>query len=74
MQLYVLLWVGRKSKIKGWRLFALVAAYCDCSETLRPYLFKYLETTATDVNRTYNRKSFFSHLHIMDVEVCLFIS
>ncbi|KAK7507605.1 hypothetical protein BaRGS_00001540, partial [Batillaria attramentaria] len=43
-----------KSKIKGWRLFALVAAYCDCSETLRPFLFKYLETTASDVNRTYN--------------------
>ncbi|XP_076459661.1 unconventional myosin-XV-like isoform X2 [Babylonia areolata] len=43
-----------KSKIKGWRLFALVAAYCDCSDTLRPYLFKYLETTASDINRTYN--------------------
>ncbi|PVD39191.1 hypothetical protein C0Q70_01819 [Pomacea canaliculata] len=43
-----------KSKIRGWRLFGLVAAYCDCSEMLRPYLFKYLETTASDVNRTYN--------------------
>ncbi|KAL8573674.1 hypothetical protein ACOMHN_007227 [Nucella lapillus] len=43
-----------KSKIKGWRLFALVAAYCDCSDTLRPFLFKNLETTASDINRTYN--------------------
>jgi hypothetical protein len=46
----------RKSKIKGWRLFALVAAYCDCTNALQPYLFKYLETTASDVQRTYNRK------------------
>lgn len=46
-----------KSKIKGWRLFALVAAYCDCSETLRPFLFKYLETTASDVQRTYNHSA-----------------
>ncbi|GFO23509.1 myosin-xv [Plakobranchus ocellatus] len=43
-----------KSKIRGWRLFAIVAAYFDCSDVLRPYLFKYLETTATDVGRTYN--------------------
>ncbi|XP_076448222.1 unconventional myosin-XV-like isoform X2 [Babylonia areolata] len=40
-----------KSKTKGWRLFALMAAYCECSDTLRPYLFKYLETTATDTER-----------------------
>ncbi|BFZ03794.1 hypothetical protein BsWGS_06833 [Bradybaena similaris] len=43
-----------KSKIRGWRLFGLVAAYFDCSDSLRPYLFKYLETAASDSSRTYN--------------------
>jgi len=43
-----------KSKIRGWRLFALVAAYFDCSDSLKPYIFKYLETTASDTTRTYN--------------------
>ncbi|XP_059156810.1 unconventional myosin-XV-like isoform X1 [Physella acuta] len=43
-----------KSKIRGWRLFALVAAYFDCSKELKPYLFKYLETTSVDTNRAYN--------------------
>lgn len=38
----------------GWRLFAIVACYCDCTEALRPYLFKYLETTASDTGRTYS--------------------
>ena len=38
----------------GWRLFAIIAAYCDCSEAFRPYLFKYLETTASDTMRTYS--------------------
>ncbi|KAH9502357.1 hypothetical protein Btru_073529 [Bulinus truncatus] len=46
--------MNTKSKIRGWRLFALVAAYFDCSKELKPYLFKYLETTSTDTNRTYN--------------------
>ncbi|KAI8796897.1 unconventional myosin-XV isoform X2 [Biomphalaria glabrata] len=46
--------MNSKSKIRGWRLFALVAAYFDCSKELKPYLFKYLETTSTDTNRTYN--------------------
>ena len=44
----------RKSCIMGWRLFAIIAAYCDCSEAFRPYLFKYLETTASDTMRTYS--------------------
>lgn len=38
----------------GWRLFSIVACYCDCSEMLRPYLFKYLETTASDSSRTFS--------------------
>lgn len=38
----------------GWRLFAIVACYCDCTEALRPYLFKYLENTASDPTRTYS--------------------
>ncbi|XP_060553902.1 unconventional myosin-XV-like isoform X5 [Ruditapes philippinarum] len=43
-----------KSCIMGWRLFAIIAAYCDCSEGFRPYLFKYLETVASDTQRTYS--------------------
>lgn len=39
---------------KGWRLFSIVTAYFDCSDNLRPYLFKYLETTAYDKRRAYH--------------------
>jgi myosin XV, putative len=34
-------------------LFSIVAAYFDCSENLRPYLFKFLETSAFDKRRAY---------------------
>lgn len=50
----MLVFAYRKSCIMGWRLFAIIAAYCDCSETFRPYLFKYLETVASDTQRTYS--------------------
>ncbi|XP_064594768.1 unconventional myosin-XV-like isoform X2 [Liolophura sinensis] len=43
-----------KSCVRGWRLFSIIAAFFDCSEVLRPYLFKYLETTASDTARTYS--------------------
>ncbi|KAK6169157.1 hypothetical protein SNE40_020262 [Patella caerulea] len=43
-----------KSAIRGWRLFGIVAAFCDCSDTLRPYLFKYLETNSSDISRPYS--------------------
>ncbi|XP_041362375.1 unconventional myosin-XV-like isoform X3 [Gigantopelta aegis] len=46
-----------KSAIRGWRLFALVAAFCDCSDTLRPYLFKLLETTSMDTTRTFSQSA-----------------
>ncbi|XP_063236075.1 unconventional myosin-XV [Bacillus rossius redtenbacheri] len=39
---------------RGWRLFSIVAAYFVCSETLKPYLFKYLETAAYDKRRAYH--------------------
>lgn len=39
---------------RGWRLFSIVAAYFKCSETLRPYLFKYLETAAYDKRRAFH--------------------
>lgn len=39
----------------GWRLFSIVAAFSDCSDMMRPYVFKYLETVATDTSRTYNQ-------------------
>uniref|UniRef100_T1JBR9 Unconventional myosin-XV n=1 Tax=Strigamia maritima TaxID=126957 RepID=T1JBR9_STRMM len=39
---------------KGWRLFSIIAAYFDCSDLLKPYLFKYLETAAYDKRRAYH--------------------
>ncbi|XP_050694860.1 unconventional myosin-XV-like isoform X6 [Eriocheir sinensis] len=39
---------------RGWRLFSILAAYFTCSDTLKPYLFKYLETAAYDKRRAYH--------------------
>ncbi|XP_048509561.1 uncharacterized protein LOC105693576 isoform X2 [Athalia rosae] len=39
---------------RGWRLFSIVAAYFTCSEGLRPYLIKYLETAAYDKRRAFH--------------------
>lgn len=39
---------------KGWRLFTIIAAYFTCSDTLKPYLFKYLESSAYDRRRAYH--------------------
>ncbi|KAJ8681735.1 hypothetical protein QAD02_017527 [Eretmocerus hayati] len=39
---------------RGWRLFSIVAAYFTCSESLKPYLAKYLETAAYDKRRAYH--------------------
>merc|ERR1719367_2028435 len=44
----------RDSCQKGWRLMSIVAAYFSCSELLRPFLFKYLETSAYDKRRAYH--------------------
>merc|ERR1719403_706208 len=39
---------------KGWRLFSIIAAYFNCSDQLKPFLFKYLETAAYDKRRAYH--------------------
>merc|ERR1712241_1133010 len=39
---------------KGWRLFSIIAAYFTCSDNLKPFLFKYLETAAYDKRRAYH--------------------
>ena len=39
---------------KGWRLFSIIAAYFTCSPLLKPYLFKYLESSAYDKRRAYH--------------------
>lgn len=39
---------------RGWRLLSIVAAYFMCSETLRPFLLKYLETAAYDKRRAFH--------------------
>lgn len=36
---------------QGWKILMVLTAYFDCSENLRPYLFKYVEETAYDHNR-----------------------
>lgn len=54
----------RDSCQRGWRLFSIVAAYFECSEALKPYLFKYLETAAYDKRRAYHGK-------ISNIYVCL---
>ena len=41
------------SGARGWRLLSLVAAFFACSDGLRPYLQKYLETTAVDQRRAH---------------------
>jgi len=46
---------------RGWRLFSIVAAYFVCSDTLKPYLFKYLETAAYDKRRAYHGKNLLSY-------------
>jgi myosin-15 len=39
---------------RGWRIFSIVAAYFTCTEGLKPYLTKYLETAAYDKRRAYH--------------------
>ncbi|RWS08857.1 unconventional myosin-XV-like protein [Dinothrombium tinctorium] len=39
---------------RGWRLFSILTAYFGCSDNLRPYLLKYLETSAYDKRRPYH--------------------
>lgn len=46
--------VQQESCQRGWRLFSIVAAYFICSDTLKPFLFKYLETSAYDKRRAYH--------------------
>ena len=42
---------------RGWRLLSIVAAYFMCSDVLRPFLLKYLETTAYDKRRAFHGKN-----------------
>jgi myosin-15 len=39
---------------RAWRLFSIIAAQFTSSELLKPYLFKYLETSAYDKRRAYH--------------------
>ena len=38
--------------MRVWRLLSIVTAYVDCSDTLRPYLMKYL-TVCTEIRHSY---------------------
>lgn len=46
------------SLIRGWRLFSILTAYFDCSEMLKPFLFKYLADVASDSRRTYTGRTY----------------
>ena len=35
---------------------SIITAYFDCTDILKPYLFKYLETTALDLQRPHQGK------------------
>ena len=45
---------NNKTAQRGWRLFTILSAYFTCSEELKPYLFKYLESAAYDKRRAYH--------------------
>ena len=47
----------RDSLQQGWKILMVLTAYFDCSENLRPYLFKYVEETAYDHNRPCHSES-----------------
>ncbi|KAG0730479.1 Unconventional myosin-XV [Chionoecetes opilio] len=54
---------------RGWRLFSILAAYFTCSDTLKPYLFKYLETAAYDKRRAYHGEGHTHNATAADVSV-----
>ena len=41
----------RESLQQGWRMVAIVTAYFQCTDTLKPYILKYLEQAAYDNQR-----------------------
>lgn len=44
----------RDSCQRGWRLFSIIGAYFECTEALKLYLIKYLETAAYDKRRAFH--------------------
>jgi myosin-15 len=54
MTLSIIFFLLQDSCQKGWRLFSIIAAYFTCSPLLKPYLFKYLESSAYDKRRAYH--------------------
>jgi len=43
--------VKQESLQQGWRMVAIVTAYFQCTDTLKPYILKYLEQAAYDNQR-----------------------
>ncbi|KAG8195161.1 hypothetical protein JTE90_023338 [Oedothorax gibbosus] len=43
--------LNHDSSIRGWRLLAFIAAFFKCSDSLMPYLMKYLDKAAQDDRR-----------------------
>lgn len=52
---------------RGWRLLSIVAAYFTCSENLRPFLLKYLETAAYDKRRAFHGNYIYSRVTSINV-------
>lgn len=62
---------------RGWRLFSIIAAYFTCSDILRPYLFKYLETNAYDKRRAFHGEFLYAMRYNKsncDIVVCRIMS
>lgn len=53
---------NRESAQQGWRLMAIFTCYFGCSEVLKPYLLKYLESTAQSKEQAHNSKCIFQHM------------
>lgn len=52
-----------ESQLRGWRLLSIITAYFSCSETIKPYIFKYLSDIANDKRRIFHGIKIFFLLH-----------
>ncbi|XP_028413164.1 unconventional myosin-XV-like isoform X2 [Dendronephthya gigantea] len=50
---------------KGWRLFIILTAYLQCSDVLRPYLVRYLQTISNDPKREFHGAAATAEMNLM---------
>lgn len=44
---------SEEGQLRGWRLFSIITAYFACSDTIKPYIIKYLSDIANDDRRIF---------------------